>query len=315
MAQNSSYTPISLYHSTTASAVPLNTNLVDGELALNITDGKLYYKDNLGVVQLLATKGGAAVASNLSGGIASQIPYQSAPDTTSFIPNGTAGTPLLSNGTSAPGFGVLGISGGGTGQTTATAAFNALAPSQSSNANKVLVTDGTNASWSTVGIVSGGTNATSFTAKSGNVAGLVFYDGTKLANDATVTNVGYDTSTNTLKSLNAAIAGIATINCERENQFAISASNIDLSMANYFTKTISATTTFTVSNVAPSGTTSAFILSLTNGGSQTINWWSGVKWAGGTAPSLTSSGRDVLGFFTYDGGTIWTGLLLGKDIK
>ena len=40
------YTPISLYYSTTAAAVPLAANLVNGELAINITDGKIYYKDN-----------------------------------------------------------------------------------------------------------------------------------------------------------------------------------------------------------------------------------------------------------------------------
>jgi hypothetical protein len=40
-----------------------------------------------------------------------------------------------------------------------------------------------------------------------------------------------------------------------------------------------------------------------------------MKWAAGTAPTLTASGRDVLGFFTYDGGTTWSGLVLGKDIK
>ena len=50
------YTPISLYYSTTASAAPTAGNLVNGELGLNITDGKLYYKDNLGAVQLLASK-------------------------------------------------------------------------------------------------------------------------------------------------------------------------------------------------------------------------------------------------------------------
>ena len=50
------YTPIQLYYSTTASAVPLAGNLVNGELAINITDGKLYYKDNSGTVQLLASK-------------------------------------------------------------------------------------------------------------------------------------------------------------------------------------------------------------------------------------------------------------------
>lgn len=52
----SGYTPISLYYSTSASAVPVNTNLANGELAINITDGKLFYKDNSGVVQTLASK-------------------------------------------------------------------------------------------------------------------------------------------------------------------------------------------------------------------------------------------------------------------
>jgi hypothetical protein len=52
----SGFTPISLYHTTTPAAVPLNTDLTNGELALNITDGKLYYKDNLGVVTLIADK-------------------------------------------------------------------------------------------------------------------------------------------------------------------------------------------------------------------------------------------------------------------
>lgn len=55
------YTPISLYYSTTASAVPLNTNLVNGELAINITDGKLFYKDNTGTVKVIAGSGGSGV--------------------------------------------------------------------------------------------------------------------------------------------------------------------------------------------------------------------------------------------------------------
>jgi hypothetical protein len=59
MAQ-SGYTPIALYSSTTPLAVPVNTNLVRGELAINVTDGKLYYKDNLGAVQTIATKDAAA---------------------------------------------------------------------------------------------------------------------------------------------------------------------------------------------------------------------------------------------------------------
>jgi hypothetical protein len=52
------FTPISTYYTTTASAVPTAGNLVNGELALNINtaDGKLFYKDSAGVVQVLATR-------------------------------------------------------------------------------------------------------------------------------------------------------------------------------------------------------------------------------------------------------------------
>lgn len=51
----SGFTPISLYYSTTASAAPTAGNLVPGEFGINITDGKLYYEDNLGAVQMLAS--------------------------------------------------------------------------------------------------------------------------------------------------------------------------------------------------------------------------------------------------------------------
>jgi len=100
-----------------------------------------------------------------------------------------------------------------------------------------------------------------------------------------------------------------------EKSVAVSASNIDLSTGNYFTKTISGTTTFTISNAAASGLVNSFILQLTNGGSATVNWFSGVKWAGGTAPTLTSSGVDVLGFYTLDGGTTWESFTLGKNMS
>lgn len=75
----SGYTPISLYYSTTASAVPLAANLANGELALNIADMKLYAKNGSGAVTLLASSGGAAgtvstvsvvTANGLSGSVA-----------------------------------------------------------------------------------------------------------------------------------------------------------------------------------------------------------------------------------------------------
>jgi len=55
------------------------------------------------------------------------------------------GTTLLGSGD----LGTIGIAYGGTGQTTANAAFNALAPSQTGNSGKYLTTDGTNTSWAT----------------------------------------------------------------------------------------------------------------------------------------------------------------------
>jgi hypothetical protein len=57
----SGFTPISLYYTTTAAAAPSAGNLVNGELAINITDGKLYYKDNAGVVKVIAGSGGSGV--------------------------------------------------------------------------------------------------------------------------------------------------------------------------------------------------------------------------------------------------------------
>ena len=63
MAQTG-YSPILIYGSTTTGNTPAAGNLTTGtsgvELAINATDGKLFYKDNAGVVQTIATKAGAA---------------------------------------------------------------------------------------------------------------------------------------------------------------------------------------------------------------------------------------------------------------
>jgi hypothetical protein len=109
--------------------------------------------------------------------------------------------------------------------------------------------------------------------------------------------------------------GIQTFVGIKETKTAIAASDINLALGGFFTRTISGVTTLTVSNIPVTGLTASFILDVTNGGSAAITWWFGVKWAGGTAPTLTSAGRDVLGFFTHDGGTTWTGLVLAKDVK
>ena len=220
MAQ-AGFTPISLYYSTTAAAVPTAGNLTNGELALNTADMKLYAKNSSGVVTLLASSSGASgTVSSVAMTVPSFLSVSGSPITTSgtlavtlsgtalpvanggtgqtsytdgqllignttgntltkatltagsgiSITNGsgsitiaatnsgtvtsvTASSPLASSGGATPNIsltGTVGISNGGTGQTTANAAFNALAPSQTSNSGKYLTTDGTNTSWATV---------------------------------------------------------------------------------------------------------------------------------------------------------------------
>lgn len=55
MAQ-AGFTPIQLYYSATTANTPLAGSLAYGELAINITDGKLFYKDNANVVQVIGYK-------------------------------------------------------------------------------------------------------------------------------------------------------------------------------------------------------------------------------------------------------------------
>lgn len=61
-----------------------------------------------------------------------------------------SGGPITTSGTLTLG-GTLAIANGGTGQTSAAAALNAFLPTQSGNSGKALVTDGSNAAWTTVG--------------------------------------------------------------------------------------------------------------------------------------------------------------------
>lgn len=61
------FTPIQLYRTSTASAIPTAGNLADGELAINLTDERLYFKNASGVVKLLASNSGALGDVTLNG--------------------------------------------------------------------------------------------------------------------------------------------------------------------------------------------------------------------------------------------------------
>jgi len=87
---------------------------------------------------------------------------------------------------------------------------------------------------------------------------------------------------------------------------------IDISAGNVASATVSTgTQTFTFTNPSASANSCSFTLILTNGGSQTVVWPTEVDWAAATAPTLTSSGVDVLTFTTIDGGAIWYGFAAG----
>lgn len=89
---------------------------------------------------------------------------------------------------------------------------------------------------------------------------------------------------------------------------AIPALDINCSLGNYYTKTINANSTFTVSNV-PSGYAYAFTLELTHT-SGTVTWFSGVQWPGGVTPTLTTGKVHLFMFVTDDAGTTWRGSAL-----
>jgi len=93
----------------------------------------------------------------------------------------------------------LPIASGGTGQITANASFNALAPSQTSNSGKYLTTDGSNTSWATnpLGTV------TSITAGTGLTGGTITTSGT-IAIDTTVVATLTGTQTLTNKTISGA---------------------------------------------------------------------------------------------------------------
>jgi len=87
------YTPISLYYSTTAAAVPTSGNLVAGELALNTVDEKLYFKNSAGTVKLLASSASTTNVASITFGSTGLTPSTA---TTGAVT--VAGTLIAGNG-------------------------------------------------------------------------------------------------------------------------------------------------------------------------------------------------------------------------
>ena len=92
---------------------------------------------------------------------------------------------------------------------------------------------------------------------------------------------------------------------------------LNLETSNIFTVSLNAAiTTLTISNPPASGSGGSFTLIFTaDGTARAVTWPASIKWAGGTAPTLTStSGKvDSFAFFTSDGGTTWQGYVGGQN--
>jgi hypothetical protein len=136
MAQTG-FTPIQLYSTSTAAAAPVAGNLTNStlgsELAINITDGKLFYKDNANAVQVIGwktvptTAGGTGLTTYTAG----DLSYYATGTTFTKLAIGTIGQILTSTG-SAPqwstlsGVAVTTFSAGTTGFTPNSATSGAI---------------------------------------------------------------------------------------------------------------------------------------------------------------------------------------------
>ena len=94
-----------------------------------------------------------------------------------------------------------------------------------------------------------------------------------------------------------------------------SATAIDFSLGNVATAVLASGGSFTITNAPTSGIYGKFRLILTNGGTVADPWHASVKFAGGTTPTLTTSGVDVLTFETIDNGATWFAVVEGLDMK
>lgn len=165
------------------------------------------------------------------------------------------------------------------------AAFTANAgvlPGQAGNAGRFLTTNGAVAGWGEVT----GSDVTGITVS--QVSGAAPIASPSFSGGATLSG------------------GITFSGSTKCNVQVVGGADFDLTTADYFTKSISSNTSFTFSN-ATAASGQAFALELTISSGAVPTWPSNVKWAGGVAPSL-ANGRHVLGFVTFNGGAVWTGI-------
>ena len=90
---------------------------------------------------------------------------------------------------------------------------------------------------------------------------------------------------------------------------------VDFENGNVQTVTVNGGCTFSFSNPPSSGEAGTVTMIITNGGSQSISFHSAVKWPGDVAPTLTTSGVDILSFLTTDAGSNIYGFVGGINFS
>jgi hypothetical protein len=167
----------------TASATASVSGTNTGDNATNTTYSSLvsnatHTGDATGTTALTVVKINGVLMSGLATGIlknttSTGVPSIATAGTDYVVPSGSI------TGSAASLSSTLAVASGGTGQITATAAFNALAPSQTSNSGKYLKTGGTNTSWETLPsalpvLLFGGVTTTNVSVANGSLPVLLF---------------------------------------------------------------------------------------------------------------------------------------------
>jgi hypothetical protein len=155
--------------------------------------------------------GGVSFTSNgiLFGAGTSALSVTAAGSQFQVLQAGSGGTPqfaALNLSQSAAITGTLPLASGGTGQTSASAAINALVPSQTSNSGDFLTTNGTSVSWAAIPSVGPVLNGTSASPQSVTAAGGISLSGITYSNVAFITGSGSAQTVTATPSITACTA-------------------------------------------------------------------------------------------------------------
>jgi len=268
------YTPIQLYYSTTASAAPIAGNLANGELAINITDGKLYYKDNGGVVQLLASKTntgmvypGAGIANSTGSAWGTSYSTSGSGTTVALATSPTLTTPALSAETFSTAASV-------------TAGTNAQGQGALTNDYNVITTASSNPSGVTLPTATTGRRIV-IVNKGANSVNI--YPATGGSIDALAANA----------SIALTVGGVMEFNASSTTQW-YSSYNLytSASVASGVTSFSAGSTGFTPSTATTGAITLSGTLAIANGGTNSTSTPTsgGVPYGTGTAYAFTAAG-------------------------